>query len=64
MSNNLSIPHTQNQDTSLLRSLRTPGQHWLVVVDQWKDRGADPVEIGEYISALSNSAALEGKQCA
>ncbi len=31
---------------------------------EFKHNNADPGEIGEYVSALSNSAALHGKQCA
>ena len=31
---------------------------------EFKHNNADPGEIGEYISALSNSATLHGKQCA
>ncbi|MGH8221350.1 MAG: transcriptional regulator, partial [Woeseiaceae bacterium] len=31
---------------------------------EFKHNKADPLEIGEYVSALSNCAALHGKPCA
>jgi hypothetical protein len=37
----LSIPHPQNQDTSLLGSLRTPGQHHLVMVNPGRELCCD-----------------------
>ena len=55
-----------SRDDEYLRSLA----HELVALPaetpwlELKHNNADPQEIGEYISALANSAALEGKACA
>lgn len=54
----------QNKDTEYLQSLlrellKLPGEtEWV----EFKHNNADPAMIGEYLSALANSAALLGKQ--
>ena len=53
---------SQEQLTSLLRELckLSKETEWV----EFKHNNADPKMIGEYISALANSAALLGKQSA
>ena len=55
------IEQTLDQLRSLLRELcRLPSEtEWV----EFKHNNVDPETIGEYISALANSAALLGKQC-
>jgi ATP-dependent DNA helicase RecG len=57
------MPVERNEEylTSLLRELcKYPSEtEWV----EFKENDKDPQQIGEYISALSNSAALEGKAC-
>jgi predicted HTH transcriptional regulator len=55
----MSIESSQEYLRGLLRELQALSNEteWV----EFKHNNAEPEEIGEYISALSNSAALEGK---
>lgn len=58
----MSAEHTPEHLTGLVSELRGfPAEAGWV---EFKENFADPNEIGEYISALSNTAALEGKPSA